>query len=78
MRDKFFKVDPESLGPYYILEVDLIYPPEIHDRDDDYPMALQMILSRFEMLSETQHRVLVDYFNGGAQGSKKLICSFLP
>ena len=30
------------------------------------------------MLSETQHKLLVDYFNGGAPGSKKLICSFLP
>ena len=78
MRDNFFKVDPAKLGPYYILEVDLEYPTEIHDRDDDYPMASQMINVRPETLSETQHRLLVDYFNGRAPGSKKLICSFLP
>ena len=40
MRDEFFKIQPELLGPYYILEVKLIYPPEIHNHDDDYPMAL--------------------------------------
>ena len=78
MRDKFFKVDPVLLGPCYILEVDLLYPPEIYDREDDYPMAPQIINVRPEMLSETQHRLLVDYFNGVASGSKKLICSFLP
>ena len=77
-RDAFFRINTESLGPYYILDVDLIYPPEIHDRDDDYPMAPQLMNVRPEMLSETQHRLLVDYFNGAAPGSKKLICSFLP
>ena len=77
-RDAFFKIDPGMLGPYYILEVDLIYPPEIHDRDDDYPMAPQLMNVRAEMLSETHHRLLVNYFNGVAPGSKKLICSFLP
>ena len=77
-RDAFFKVDPVLLLPYYILEVDLIYPPEIHDRDDDYPMAPQLMNVRLDMLSETHHRLLVNYSNGVAPGSKKLICSFLP
>ena len=78
MRDAFFKIEPELLGPYYILVVDLIYPPEIHDRDDDYPMAPQTMDVRPEMLSETQHRLQVSYFNGVNPSSKKLICSFLP
>ena len=39
MRDKVFKIDSELLGPYYFLEVNLLYTPEIHDRDDDYPIA---------------------------------------
>ena len=56
----------------------MIYPPEIHDRDDDYPMAPQLMKLRLDMLSETHHRLLVNYFNGEAPGSKKLICSFLP
>ena len=66
MRDKIFKVGPVLLGPYYILKVDLIYPPEIHDRHDEYPMAPQMINVRPEMLYKTQHRLLVDNFNDAA------------
>ena len=62
-RDAFFRIDSEMLGPFYILEVDLIYPPKIHDRDDDYPMAPQLMNVRAEMLSETHHRLLVNYFN---------------
>ena len=62
MRDAFFKIDHEMLGPNYILEVDLIYPFEIYDRDDDYPMAFQSMNVRPEMLLETQHRLQVSYF----------------
>ena len=76
--DAFFKIHPEMLGPYYTLEIDLIYPQEIHDHDDDYPMVPQLMNVRAEMLSETRHRLLVNYFNGVAPGSKKHICSFLP
>ena len=65
------------LEPNYIFEVNLIYPPEIHDRDDDYPMAPQLMNVRPELLSETQHRLLVNYFNGVAPESKKLISSFV-
>jgi hypothetical protein len=76
-RDAFFKVNPITLGWYYILQVDLEYPPEIHDRDDDYPMAPEQMDIAPEMLSETQHRLVVKYFSAASQGSKKLICSLL-
>ena len=42
-RDAFFHVDREKHGPYYILTVDLEYAPEIHDRDDDFPMAPELM-----------------------------------
>ena len=77
MRDAFFKVDPITLGWYYILQVDLEYPPEIHDRDDDYPMAPELMDIAPEMLSETQHRLVVKYFSAASPGSKKLICSLM-
>ena len=78
MRDAFVKIDPELLGPYYILEVELIYPPEIHDRDDDYPIAPQSMNVLPDLLSETEHILQVSYINGVTPGSKQLICSFLP
>ena len=77
MREAFFRVDPETLGWYYILQVDLEYPPEIHDRDDDYPMAPELLDITPEMLSETQHRLVIKYYNAAVPGSKKLICSLL-
>ena len=77
-RDAFFQIDPATSKWYYILEVDLLYPSEIHDRDDDYLMAPQMMDVKPEMLSEAQHKLQVHYFNGADGGSKKLICSFLP
>ena len=52
-RDAFSKIDPEMLGTYNILKVDLIYPSEIHFSDDNYPMAPQMMNLQTEMLSET-------------------------
>ena len=27
----------------FIFDVDLEYPPELHDRDDDYPLALEVM-----------------------------------
>ena len=77
MREAFFKVDPITLGWYYILQVDLEYPQEIHDRDNDYPMAPELLDIAPEMMSDTQHRLVVKYFNAAVPGSKKLICSLM-
>lgn len=76
-RDAFFFVDREKHGPYYIFQVDLEYPPEIHDRDDDYPMAPELMDITPEMLSETHHRLLIKYYNSNTPSSKKLVCSLL-
>lgn len=37
--DHFF-----SQATHYILEVNLEYPPELHDRDDDYPLTLETMM----------------------------------
>ena len=46
----------------YIFEVDLEYPANIQDRDDDYPIALEMLEIRTEMLSEKKLRLRRLYY----------------
>ena len=41
----------------YMFEVDLKYPDNIHDRDDDYPLAPELLEIKTEMLSENQFRL---------------------
>ena len=41
----------------YNFEVDLKYPANIHDRDDDYPLAPELLEINTEMLSEKQLRL---------------------
>ena len=43
---------------------------DIHERDDDYPIAPELLDITFEMLSETNHRLLVKYYNVAVPGSK--------
>ena len=57
--------------------MDLENPPELHDRDDDYPIAPELMDITAEMLSDTKHRLIVRYFYSNAPGCKKLICSLL-
>ena len=62
----------------YILEVDLEYPPELHKRDDDYPLAPKVMTIEPEITGEKQHNLRAQYFVAAYPYSRKLICSFLP
>ena len=62
--------DPETLGWYGILKVNLVYFPKFHERCDDYPMAPELTNLTPELLSDTQHDVVLKYFNAAALGRK--------
>ena len=61
----------------YILEVDLEYPEDIHKRDDDYPLAPEVMEIKTDMLSEKQLRLWRLYYGDSNPLSRKLICSLL-
>ena len=41
----------------FIFEVDLEYPPELHERDDDYPLASEVMTIEPEITGEKQHNL---------------------
>ena len=54
------------------------YPPELHERDDDYPLAPEVMNIEPEITGEKQHNLRAQYFGAACPYSRKLICSFLP
>ena len=54
------------------------YPPELHERDDDYPLAPEVITIEPEITGEKQHNLRAQYVGAACPYSRKLICSFLP
>ena len=54
------------------------YPPELHERDDDYPLAPEVMTIEPGITGEKQHNLRSQYFGAACPYSRKLICSFLP
>ena len=63
---------------HFIFEVDLEYPSTLHERDDDYPMAPELMTITTETTGPKQHELRAKYFAAACPYSRKLICSFLP
>ena len=70
--------DNGELG--YILDVDLEYPKELHDKHIDYPLAPQIMNVTADMLSDVQKDIYKQYnFNKDAkdEDTKKLILNVM-
>ena len=54
------------------------YPSELHERDDDYPMAPELMTIAPEITGLKQNELKAKYFAAACPYSRKLVCSFLP
>ena len=61
-----------------ILEDDLEYPPELRERDDDSPLAPEVMTIEPEITGEKQHNLRAQYIGAACPYNRKLICSFFP
>ena len=62
----------------FILKVDLEYPSELHERDDDYPLAPEVMTIEPEITGEKQQNMRAQYVSAACPFNRKLISSFLP
>lgn len=62
----------------YILEVDLEYPREIYNRDDDAPLASQLMEIKTEMLYAKHFKLRRKYYRAATPYSRKLVCLLIP
>ena len=76
------KTKPPAIGGLMSMksknvEVDLDYPAEMHDRDDDYPLAPETMTIEAVMTSEQQHELRAKYFGAASPFSRKQVCSLI-
>ena len=57
----------------FIFKVDLEYLPELQKRDDDYPLALEIMTIEPEITGVMQHNQRAQYFGAACPYSRKLI-----
>ena len=60
-----------------IVEMGFEYSPELHERDDDYPLSPEVMTIDPEITGEKQHNLRTQYFKAACRFSGRLICSFL-
>ena len=58
--------------------MDLEYLPVLHERNDDYPLAPEVMMIEPEITGQKHQNLLAQYFGAACPYSRKLICSFLP
>ena len=70
---------PDDATTGFILEIDLEYPPELHDRHNDFPVAPHKMLISDEILSPYAKMLKDNLIKGGMKpsSSEKLVSTFL-
>ena len=72
-RDRWFDKHEKQ----YYFEMDLDYPAEQHDRENDYPLAQETMTIEAVITSKKQHELRTKYFGATSPFSRKLVCSFI-
>ena len=77
LQNKAFRYRWYDQEKHYIFEVDSDYPPELHERNDDYSLAPKSIYIDAKITGEKQHLLRAKYFRAALPFSRKLVCLFL-